>query len=668
MPKQLITIGDLARIKIVGDPQIAPDGRHVLYTVQETDLDKIKYWTHLWLAAVGTRTARQFTFGEVSDTSPRWSHDGKTIAFVRRKEKQTQVWLVPADGGEARELTHLAEGGLDDLGWSPDDRALVFAFRPTHSDWTREARKRREENGKSNPARVVTRARYRLDGSGFQDERQHLWVADAATGQATQITRGDFDDVHPAWSPDGRAIAFISNRSADPDRLQYRVDLWLVAPRGGKLTRVPTPEGDKSALAFSPDGRRIAYVGVQVGAEPWRPQNERLWVVPTRGGDARCLTLDLDRTVGNATLGDARDAGPTVPRWSADGKRIFVTVSDSGNCHLYGVDVATGDARPLTHGALDVSGVTVDAAGKSFALLVADPTHPAEVFAGRLRGARLDLNPLSNANDEWLRGVQVAKPEEFWITEPDGTRVQGWIMRPPNFARGRKYPLLLYVHGGPHTQYGNVFFHELQYHAARGYVVVYSNPRGSMGREEEFMACIHRDWGNVDFQDVMAVADYAVALPYVDPARTAIAGGSYGGYMTNWVVGHTERFRCAVTDRCLSNFISMVGTSDMPPPPNSYWPGNPWGDDMAQGWNMSPIKYVDHVRTPMLIIHSEGDLRCPIEQSEQWFTALKWLKQSVVFIRYPLETSHGLSRGGPIDLRLDRLRRIGAWLDRHLKR
>lgn len=667
MAKQLIRAQDLTKLKIVSDPQISPDGKRVLYTVKVADEGKNKYWQHLWMGDTGDNSTRQFTSGEVNDSSPRWSCDGKTIAFVRSNEKQTQVWVVPADGGEARPLTKLPEGGIGELTWSPDGTRLAFTYRPTHPKWTRQAAKKREENGESNPARVVTRARYRLDGSGFQDEPQHIWVCDVTSGAASQVTRGRFDEQSPTWSPDGKSLAFISNRSADPDRWLYKVDVWTVRATGGAAKKVATTRGSKSTVAWSPDGKWLAYIGEDAGKDLWKPKNERLWIVSPRGTRARCLTTDLDRTVGNVTLGDSREPAATVPVWSPDSRTIYVPVSDAGSVHLYGVEVAAGHMTQLTQGAIDLSGVSMDASGTCLALLVADTTHPAEVYVGRLRGKKLDSAPLSDANGEWLDSVKVSQPEEFWIEQPDGTRVQGWVMRPPNFLKSKKYPLLLYVHGGPHAQYGNVFFHEFQYHAARGYVVVYSNPRGSNGRDEAFGAAIHRNWGSVDFQDVMALADYAEALPYVDKTRTAIAGGSYGGYMTNWVVGHTNRFKVAVTDRCLSNFVSMAGTTDVPPPPNSYWPGNPWGEDFENGWKTSPLKYVENVRTPILIIHSEGDLRCPIEQSEQWFMALRWLGRKAVFVRYPRETSHGLSRNGPIDMRLDRLGRIARWIDKHLQ-
>jgi dipeptidyl aminopeptidase/acylaminoacyl peptidase len=693
MPKRPIALEDLASIRTVGDPQISPDGMRVLYTVKVADVGRNRYFSHLWLCDIhrprsrgGPVRARQFTFGDVSDASPRWrpatpagSADGGEIAFIRTAQKKTQIWLMAAQGGEPRALTALPEGSIGELSWSPDGRSLAFTYRPTHEDRTREAAERREASGKSSPPRVITSVLYRFEGQGFQDERQHIWVCDVDSGTARAVTHGDFDDNDPAWSPDGQTIAFTSNRVREPARHDYRTDIWLAATSGrAPARRIPTPVSPKRALAWSPDGDSIAYVGHEVGADPWLPLNSFLWVVPrvhgssaaARRGGARCLSGVLDRGVGDETLGDARGEGSALPIWSADGTRVFFVLSDSGSSHLYRADVKTARLTRVLGGRRTICGVTADAARRRLALLIGTATAPAEVHTAEIPGGRtaaVSPRALTNHNGAWLAGVQVGAPREFWITRPDGKRVQGWMLHPPGFTATKKYPCLLYVHGGPRAQYGETFFHELQYHAARGYLVAYANPRGSGGRDSPFGACIHRDWGRVDFDDVMAVADHAASLPYVDAGRMAIAGGSYGGFMTNWVVGHTRRFRCAVTDRSISNFVSMVGTSDAPPPPGGDWPGVPIGDDMEKGWNMSPLKYVENVRTPVLIIHSEGDLRCPITQAEEWFTALRWLKQEVVLVRYPPETNHGLSREGPIDLRCDRLMRIGAWLDRHCR-
>ncbi|MCI0440816.1 MAG: S9 family peptidase [Chloroflexi bacterium] len=667
MNKRLITAEDLLKLKFIGGPQISPDGERAAFTVKAVETQKNHYVTHLWMADIGTGRVRQFTHGEVTDGAPQWSPDGGCIAFVRTKDKQSQIWIIPADGGEAWQLTKLDEGGIGAPQWSPDGRRIALTFRPTHPDWTEKAGKEREEKGLSNPPRIITRLFYRMDGEGFLDTRQHLWTCDAETGEAKQLTSGEYDSGNPAWSPDGKRLAFTSNRSADPEMRPYEIDIWLMPSEGGELRRVPTPIGSKRSLVWSPDGKRIAYVGYAVGEDPWGIHNDRLWVVGVENGDARCLTESLDRAVGNVTLGDARVMfGGSPPAWSKDGERLFFQVSDKGSAHLY--TVSPSDARPiaLTKGAIDVLGFSVDAKAAAFILLIDQPSQPPEVFSGSLDAEGFALRPLTMLNAPILDGLTLSEPEEVWFSSSDGTEIQGWVMKPPDFEAGRKYPFLLSIHGGPHAQYGNVFFHEFQMLAARGYVVMYANPRGSFGREEEFAACIRGDWGNLDYDDVMAAADFAETLPYVDTERMAVMGGSYGGYMTNWIVGHTGRFRCAITDRSVSNLHADFGTVDWPEHVDGYWPGDAW-DRPESMWEMSPLKYAASISTPLLILHSEGDLRCPIHHAEQLYVALKLLKREVAFIRYPQETNHSMSRTGPPDLRLDRLGRMTEWLDKHLK-
>jgi dipeptidyl aminopeptidase/acylaminoacyl peptidase len=669
MPKRLVTCEDLLQFKFASEVQISPDGRKTLIALTVVDKEKNKYRSHLWLMDLQSQELRQFTFAEVSDHSPRWSPDGKRIAFVRSKDKRTQIWVMPADGGEAYPLTQLEEGSISSLVWSPNGKRLAFTFRPSHPDWTQEARKKREESGKSNPPRVITRLWYKLDGAGFIDTRQHIWLCDAKTGQAKQLTHGEYDDESPTWSPDGKQIAFISNRSDDPDEKPYEMDIWWISSQGGKLHKIKTPPGYKVALSWSPNGRWIAYTGQESQEDPWVPRHDRIWLVSPKGGDARCLTASMDRTVGNQTLSDMREAhGGATPLWSQDSAYLYFTVSDRGSCHLYGVSVKDGQPFVLTEGTIELTDVSADRRGVNFALLVARPTQPAELFVGALttgKARRLALRQLTRFNQDWLDQVKLSEPEQLWVKSFDGERIQGWLMRPPDFNPKRKYPLLLYIHGGPHAQYGNTFFHEFQWHAARGYVVFYTNPRGSMGYSEDFARCIRGDWGNLDYRDLMAAVDQAVKLPYIDSKRLAVAGGSYGGYMTNWIIGHTDRFRCAVADRSVVNMHSMFGTCDFAFSSDGYWAGNPWSQPKKL-LQQSPLSYVSQVKTPLLILHSEGDLRCPIEQAEQLFTALKRLKKEVLFVRYPQETSHGLSRMGPPDLRLDRLQRIGQWLDQHL--
>ena len=671
MAKRKVLAEDLLAIKLVGSPQVSPDGTKGVFTVKTIDSEKNRYLSHLWLADLQTGEVRQFTFGEVADAAPRWSPDGTHIAFVRTdmREKRTQIWLIRVDGGEARPLTKLDEGSIGEPAWSPDGRKIAFTFRPVHPDWTQEARKQRQESGKSNPPRVITRLFYRLDGAGFLDLRQHLWVCDVQTGEAKQITDGDYDVGSPAWSPDGKWLAFVANRSDDPEEKPYEVDIWLVAPEGGELTKVPTPTGYKGNLSWAPNGQWIAYIGHESKDDPWVPRNDKVWVVNPHTGEVRCLTEGLDRDVGNATLSDMREAfaGGDRPIWDAESQRLFFTVSDRGNCHLYTVALETAEPIPLTDGAMDIYAVSADKSASVFVLAVSKPTLPGELFVLRVGAASAvtatELQPLTRLNGEWLEKVALSEPEEVWFESFDGTKVQGWLLKPPDFDPTKKYPLLLYIHGGPHAQYGNTFFHEFQWHAARGYIVFYTNPRGSMGYEEAFAAIIRGNWGEVDYKDIMAAADFAASLPYVDATRMAVAGGSYGGYMTNWIVTHTDRFCCAITDRSVVDLVSMAGTSDFPFKPDGYWEGNFW-DRPEKLWAQSPLRYVANVKTPLLIIHSEGDLRCPIGQAEELFAALKRLKKEVVFVRYPQETSHGLSRSGPPDLRIDRLNRIAEWLDK----
>jgi dipeptidyl aminopeptidase/acylaminoacyl peptidase len=665
MSKRKVEIQDLARLKFVHDPQISPNGDLIVFGVEQVDLEQNGYFSHLWMAEIETGNVWQCTHGQVNDRSPRWSPDGEQIAFLRTQDDDTQMWSIPRRGKGARQLVCMEPGRIGVPQWSHDGRHLAFTFRPTHPDWTPEARQGRAERGRSDPPRIITRLRFKCEGTGFVDQRQHLWTCDVTDGRAAQITGGEYDDESPVWSPDGRWSAFLSNRSDDPETRPYMVDLWLVPAQGGDLVRIATPHGYKRNLAWSPHGLQIAYVGSETTDDPWAARNERLWIVPIserprQSGPAQCLTLALDRSVENATLSDVRAAGDPGPVWSGDGERIFFLVSDRGNCHIYTVAVGTGKCEPLIEGALDVGGFSRNG---FLAALISRPTQPAEIFVAN---QRRELTQLSHANASLLDQVRLSTPEELWFGSSDGLRIQGWLLRPPDFDPRQKYPLLLYIHGGPDAQYGNTFFHEFQVHAARGYVVLCTNPRGSLGREESFATCIRGNWGDLDFKDLMAAADYAASLPYVDSERMALAGGSYGGYMVAWIIARTDRFRCAVAERGAYNRHSAWGTSDFSPMVDGYWPGNTW-DRPERLWEQSPLRYAAHIRTPLLLIHSEGDLRCPIEQAEQLFAALKTLKREVVFVRYPQATGHGLSRGGPPDLRMDRLARITNWLDQYLK-
>lgn len=436
---------------------------------------------------------------------------------------------------------------------------------------------------------------------------------------------------------------------------------------GGSLQKIPSPKGYKWGLSWSPNGEYLSYCGLETQDDPWGARNDHIYIVPLSGAPSRCLTANLDRIVENASISDLRGTGNQVPIWKPDSYGLYFLVSDRGNCHLYSTHL---DAEPerILGGPMDITGFSLDTDSEKIAILASMPDRPTEVFTAtrNQNQDKTEFLPLTKLNASILGDIHLSQPEEIWFEFFDNTQLQGWLLKPPFFDRKKRYPLVLYIHGGPAGQYANTFFHEFQVLAAQGYVVFYTNPRGSLGREEAFATCIQGDWGNLDYRDLMAAMDTVEKLPYVDTTRLAAAGGSYGGFMVTWIVGHTNRFRCAITERGVSNRHSAVGTTDNPPMPDGYWSGNIW-DQPERLWAQSPLRFAGNIHTPLLIIHSEGDLRCPIGQAEQLYSALMRLKQEVTFLRYPAETSHGLSRNGPPDLRVDRLERITKWLDQYLK-
>jgi dipeptidyl aminopeptidase/acylaminoacyl peptidase len=669
MPRT-VTVDDLFQLRLVSDAQISPDGERVVCVVKTADREKNKYISHLYLCDVRTREVRPFTSGEVADSRPRWSPDGKSIAFVSdRQRPKSQIFLIPVDGGEARALTSLEEGSIGEIAWSPDGTKIAFTFRLTPEQWREQTAKERKEKGLSTPPRIITRLFYRLDGAGFFDgEYYQVWVADTRTGEARRLTHEVTSCGSLSWAPDGTQIAFVCNRSEDPDLNPNLEDIWLVPAEGGHLQRVEAPPGPKSGLVFSPDGTRIAYIGHTQVEDIWGVTNDHLWIADLGTGTARDITEGFDRSLGNLTLSDMRDVGGgSRPAWTPDSNRLLFLASDRGSTVLYSISAEGGEPTALRGERADITGFSLSADGKRIAWCEGTATQPHEVFVGTLgSGAIQHPDVITRFNADWLAEVHIQAPEELTCLSPDGNEVHGWILHPPGFDPTRKYPLVLEIHGGPHAQYGWVFFHEFQLLAAQGCVVLYTNPRGSKGYGEAHTAAIKGAWGGADYTDLMAAVDTLLARGYIDETRMGVMGGSYGGYMTNWVVSHTDRFRAAITDRSVVNLHSMAGTCDFPLlPGGDYFRGNTWAEPQHL-WERSPLKYAGNIHTPLLILHSEGDLRCPIEQAEQLFTALKVQKKEAVLVRYPLESSHGLSRSGPPDLRAHRLQQIVDWWKKHL--
>ncbi|MFN2593991.1 MAG: prolyl oligopeptidase family serine peptidase [Actinomycetota bacterium] len=649
-----ITPTDLYELTWSGDPRISPDGAAVAYVVTTLDAETNDYRSALWLARLdGSGEPRQLTKGDKRDSEPRWSPDGTRLAFTSTRDKETaQLYVLDLSKGDSeldaasvRRLTDFEED-VTSAKWSPDSSRIAFEARDRDEAYTEKKDERRAP-------RRITRLQYKLDNVGWTtDRRQHIFVVDASgDSEPVQLTGGDFEDADPDWSPDGALIAFVSGRHADWD-IDPHVDVYAVSSDGGDpRLLVAGGDGISSKPCWSPDGQRIAFEYTpDVSTDPHHGQ---IALASATGGDFQLLTTQLDR---NCVV------YPSVrgPVWEGDA--ILFLIEDHGNVHLYSVDAGEGVPRAITSGDCWITGFDVQ--GSTTVVARTDAQLPGEVFVGE--------QMLTQHSIAFTKGRELIAPERFTAKSADGTEVESWIVRPVGLQDGKKYPVLLLIHGGPFTQYGNKFFDEFQVLAAAGYAVVYCNPRGSSGYSEDWGRAIRGPvadgpgWGTVDYEDVMAALDTALdRYEFCDPDRLGVTGGSYGGYMTSWIVSHTDRFTAACSERAVNNFLSEYGSSDI-----GWWfkayVGASAFEDPETMLKMSPSTYAGDIHTPLLILHSENDLRCNVEQAEHLFTTLRLLKREVEFVRFPGE-SHELSRSGSPVHRVMRFEILLDWFDRYLK-
>ena len=668
MPRQkpTLTAEDLYKYNHISHPRLSPDGKHVIYALSRTDQKTEKRYNNLWLTPTHKAEPRQFTYGDQNDASPEWSPDGTQIAFLSNrgnKDKPPQIYLIPFFGGEARPLTDI-KGSIQSFSWSPDGKKLLCSIRKTDKE-VLEREKDEQKKKLGTVARHYDRVFFKIDGVGYRPyERTHLWVVDAHTGQGKQLTDHTlYDEGGPAaWTPDGNWIVFISNRHENPDFNTEEADVYITPSAGGDFRKLDTAPGNKYQPAVSPDGKWIAYFSPE-GHNQWY-KNTDLWIVPFDGSSpAQNLTAAYDIHMSSGTINDSSGTESTGPEWSADSRRIYFSVDKHGTTWMMSLTVDGNDLQTHSRAGISANAISFDRSRTGVAYLDPSLSSPGQIT---IKNLTTHTERTLTKHNDWLNKVHLSETEEVWFKGSDGNDLQGWIVKPPNFDPSKKYPSIMEIHGGPLLQYGHHFFHEFYFLAAQGYVVYYTNPRGGRGYGEEHAKAIWGSWGVSDYEDLMCWADYTQNLPYIDSERMGVTGGSYGGYMSLWIIGHTQRFKAAVAQRVVSNFVSMWGSSDFNWNFQQTFGDVPPYKDINFAWDRSPMKYIGNAKTPTLLIHSENDLRCPIEQKEQAFVALKQLGVESEMVRFP-EESHGLSRGGRTDRRIARLHHILRWFDKYLK-
>jgi dipeptidyl aminopeptidase/acylaminoacyl peptidase len=676
-----ITERDLFRFQWAGDPQVSPDGTQAAFVRINVDAKKEGYETAVWIIPVrGGGAARRLTNGP-HDSAPRWSPDGRTLAFVRAIEKDGkpqpgQIFLLSMGGSEPRALTSMPKS-VESYAWAPNGKSVAFTattkpedFEKKDKDKDKDKEKKKDADDHESDVRVINQAVYRFNGSGYIDTTRstHIWTVDVPESltdegpKPKQITTGDYSENDLSWSPDGSRIYFTSTRVFEPYYDVRQGALYFVPSGGGEISKLFEADVAVQAYAASPDGKWIAFAGQP--AHPIQSFTETdLYVVSSAaGGTPKNLTNKKAGDILSSAGGDnspPRGNRGSRPVWTSDGG-IVVTRLREGAGNLVRIDPATGALKEWTSGKHSIQ--TYGSAGGATVALVSTPTNIGDLYSVAADGS---LTRLTNMNDKLWGELTLTEPEEIWYRSFDGKKIEAWVQRPPDFDPKKKYPLILNIHGGPHTAYGYVFDHEFQWMAAKGYVVLYPNPRGSTSYGQDFGNVIQYHYPGEDYQDLMLGVDELIKRGYIDNNKLGVTGGSGGGLLTNWTVTQTERFAAAVAQRDIADWTAWWYIADFTLFQPTWFHKAPF-EDPADFRTRSPLTYIEKVKTPMMFILGEADWRTPpMSGGEMMFRALKYRHIPTVMVRFPNE-SHELSRSGQPWHRVERLEHIVGWFDHYL--
>ena len=698
-PKRAITEKDLFDFIWVANPQLSPDGSRVAFTRINVDEKRTGYETSIWtVAASGNEPPVRMTNGK-HDTQPRWSPDGKRIAFIRSgdkdetgKTKPPQIAILSLNGGEAWIITDLPKGAVDPV-WSPDSKRMAFLSSTTPEDIERtqrrknppksgdtkepEAAKNTEQPTLAEPesehesdVHIISRAVYRSNGEGYLDPKrnEHIWTMEVPTtsdelAKPVQLTSGNFDEGHLVWGHDNSRIYFLTQRIDEPYYELPTTDIYSIPSTGGSPEKLATIPMEIRDLVLSPDGRKFAFHGSVT--HPVRSYSQPdLWIMEVApNAQPKNLTVDYDFDMGEAVFGDnaaPRGGNGQSLYWSPDGRWLFDFVAKQGRTPLVRVDVQSGAITEITQSDQAVLDFSVTPDAQTIVALVSTPVMIGDLFAVAADGAQTRI---TDFNRKLWSQLKLTAPEEIDYTSFDGKPIQGWIQKPPDFNPQKKYPLILNIHGGPHAAYGWVFDHEFQWMAAKGYVVLYVNPRGSTSYGQDFGNIIQYHYPGDDYRDLMIGVDVLLKRGYIDPKKLGVTGGSGGGVLTDWTVTHTDRFAAAVSQRDISNWASWWYTADFTLFQPNWFKAPPFENPQDYA-NLSAITFVKNIHTPVMFVLGESDYRTPQDSGgEQLFRALKFLKRPTAMIVFPRET-HELSRSGEPWHRIERLDHIVGWFDK----